>query len=271
MIEPVVVELARPGAADLLGFFALQLGGGLTASLGLLSPAQVSHRFYRTQFLIALGLATLATVFLWPSASGWVLALLLAGVVASFLGSLVWNLEGAPGGLALIGVATALLLGALGLAEVQAGFTYSPLIVKLGLGWALADDFTSAAMVGAATSAMLMGHSYLIAPAMSITPLMRLLGAMLVAVFLRAAVAAAALASIQPLWPYLETESWLWLGMRAAVGFGGVLVLSWMAWQAARIRSTQSATGILYVAVIFCFIGELISAVLRARGGLVGL
>jgi hypothetical protein len=41
------------------------------------------------------------------------------------------------------------------------------------------------------------------------------------------------------------------------LGFVGPLVFGWMAWQSARIRSTQSATGILYVVVIFCFLGEL--------------
>jgi len=41
------------------------------------------------------------------------------------------------------------------------------------------------------------------------------------------------------------------------VGLVAPLVLTWMAWQTARIRSTQSATGILYVVVIFCFLGEL--------------
>jgi hypothetical protein len=44
------------------------------------------------------------------------------------------------------------------------------------------------------------------------------------------------------------------------------LVLGWMAWQTTRIRSTQSSTGILYVVVIFCFLGELTSLLLRDRG-----
>ncbi len=50
--------------------------------------------------------------------------------------------------------------------------------------------------------------------------------------------------------------------VRWGVGFVGVLGLTWMAWQTARIRSTQSATGILYVVVIFCFLGELMSQLL---------
>jgi hypothetical protein len=35
-----------------------------------------------------------------------------------------------------------------------------------------------------------------------------------------------------------------------------------MAWQTAKIRSTQSATGILYVVVILTFLGELVGQVL---------
>ena len=51
------------------------------------------------------------------------------------------------------------------------------------------------------------------------------------------------------------------------LGLAGPLLFGWMAWQAARIRSTQSATGILYVVVIFCFLGELTSLLLQSSSG----
>ena len=54
--------------------------------------------------------------------------------------------------------------------------------------------------------------------------------------------------------------------MRWLVGLAAPAVLCWMAWQTARIRSTQSATGILYVVVIFCFLGELLGQLLRPAG-----
>ena len=40
---------------------------------------------------------------------------------------------------------------------------------------------------------------------------------------------------------------------------GKPLVLGVMAWRCAtaRLRNTQSATGILYIVVVFCFLGEL--------------
>jgi hypothetical protein len=40
-----------------------------------------------------------------------------------------------------------------------------------------------------------------------------------------------------------------------------------MAWETAKIRSTQSATGILYVVVIVCFLGELTGQLLFDKTG----
>jgi hypothetical protein len=65
----------------------------------------------------------------------------------------------------------------------------------------------------------------------------------------------------------LETETLLWLPVRWLIGFVGPLGLGWMAWETARIRSTQSATGILYVVVILCFLGELTSQLLMTKTG----
>src|SRR2546423_1481204 len=62
----------------------------------------------------------------------------------------------------------------------------------------------------------------------------------------------------------LEADTVVWLCLRWGLGFVGPLILSGMAYEAARIRSTQSATGILYVVVIFCFLGELTSQLLLA-------
>jgi len=55
--------------------------------------------------------------------------------------------------------------------------------------------------------------------------------------------------------------------VRWGLGFVAPLVLGVMAWQTARIRSTQSATGLLYVVVIFCFLGELTGQLLLSTTG----
>ena len=50
-------------------------------------------------------------------------------------------------------------------------------------------------------------------------------------------------------------------------GLAGPAVLSYLTWETAKIRSTQSATGILYVVVILCFLGELTSQLLQTATG----
>src|SRR5262245_13137554 len=158
----------------MLATFCLRLAAGLTAALLLLRPDQVNPRFFRTHFLTALGLLAVAAYFLRDRAD---LALGLAlggGLLLTFLGSVVWSLEGAPGGRLLMlltaGVLTATLLLA-GRSEERGGRSEE----RGATAWRLADDLTSAALLGSATTAMLIGHSYLIAPAMSLTPLLRLL------------------------------------------------------------------------------------------------
>jgi hypothetical protein len=235
----------------------------------VLTPQQVNQRFYRAHFLTILGLTTLAAVtyeFAWE---------FLPALACAGLGSVVWSLEGAPAGRWLIGLTALALIVAVSVtasivppqanAYISLGAdTMFPAMVVPAYGWRLADDLTSALLLGAATTAMLMGHSYLIASAMSLTPLFRLLCLLVAATLLRMALAGAGLWS----WTAghslvnLEDETVLWLPLRWALGFVAPLMLTWMAWQTTRIRSTQSATGILYVAVIFCVLGELTSQLL---------
>ncbi len=239
-----------------LSVFALRLAAGMTACLLLLSPAQVNPRFYRVHFLTALGLAGLAALFP-PAAGGWALwTLLAAGAAFALAGSVAWFLEKAPGGRTLIVLTLLALAGALACVEAA-----DPAAVRAALAAALAD-VTSAALLGAAVTAMLMGHSYLIAPSMSLRPLLLLIAALAVAVATRMAVDGWVFWTAGRATGSLDNERILLMLVRWAVGFAGVLGLTWMAWRTARIRSTQSATGILYVVVIFCFLGELTSQLL---------
>src|SRR5262249_14931706 len=103
----------------MLALFCLRLAVGLIGCLLLLSPAQVNPRFYRTHFPIALGLGVVALAFSWEAVSGWAGLALVAGVVLSFIGSLSWSLEGAPGGRILIVLTLGGLAAALCLTELR--------------------------------------------------------------------------------------------------------------------------------------------------------
>jgi hypothetical protein len=238
----------------------LRLAAGMIACLLLLPAAVLNPRFFRTHFLTALALAAVAFVAVREDAQAAVLALLVAAMILALAGSLVWGLEGAPGG------RTFIVLTAVTLAAALAGLAWQRPEPALPL---LLGDLTSAALLGSALTAMLLGHSYLIAPTMSLAPLNRLLAALAVATLARLAADAYALGC----WTFVHSpvslkgsDAVIWLPLRWLLGFLAPLGLGWMAWRTARIRSTQSATGILYVVVIFCFLGELTSQLLRESG-----
>jgi len=242
----------------MLSVFCLRLAGGMAASLLLLSPRVIGPNFYRTHCLIAFALTCLVTLLSWSSASWPLLGALIGASVFAMAGSVVWSLEGSPLGrtlIVLVALANAAALVALNATATPNGFSAEM----------AAQDLTSAALLGTSMTAMLIGHSYLIAPGMSLTPLFRLLGAQGLAVLARIGVEG------YVLWNWTADHSFgnlgndvlLFLPVRWGVGLLGPLVLGAMAWQTARIRSTQSATGILYVVVIFCFLGELTGQLVR--------
>lgn len=252
----------------MLAIFALRLAAGMIACLLLLpsgrsrNPARqdINPRFFRTHFLTALGLAGLALACVRDSSDWQILAWLGSALVLAFVGSLIWGLEGAPGGRTFIVLTTMALAGSL--VWLEATTTDHPLLPVL-LG-----DAASAVLLGSALTAMLLGHSYLIAPTMSLTPLMRLLAVLALAAVARLGVDGYALCWTAVYSPVTlkSGDAVFLLPLRWLLGFVAPLGLVWMAWQTARIRSTQSATGILYVVVIFCFLGELTSQLLRGDG-----
>src|SRR5205823_1766679 len=132
-------------------------------------------------FLTALALLVVAAFFLRASGNLILWLSLGTGVGFAFLGSLVWTLDTAPGGAFIIfAAATASVT-----ASLQAAFQAFPELPAAPLA---ADQLTSGLLLGMATTAMLMGHSYLIAPSMSLRPLLVLVGGLFVALALRGTV-----------------------------------------------------------------------------------
>jgi len=127
-----------------------------------------------------------------------------------------------------------------------------------------------AAMVGLALMDMLLGHAYLTASQMTMRPFSRLNLALAVTLVIRAACAVGLVLALngwrpmERLWGIyglLMTTRWL-------VGLAVPAVFVYMAHDCIKRRSTQSATGILYVAGVLIFVGEIVALYLVHATGL---
>lgn len=175
------------------------------------------------------------------------------------------------------------------------GMIYRPMGgTGLGSWLALAGFFASALALGGVMTAMWLGHWYLVTPAMTEKPLLLsttlvLVGILLEVIFFLSAGAhvAPAQASVHtqstpaivasatpvtgltptatatvkpadvPTITPLSTTAIGWL--RILVGFAVPLLLGSLSWKLVRDRSFQSATGMLYLIVVFTLAGEIMA------------
>lgn len=120
----------------------------------------------------------------------------------------------------------------------------------------IADALTSAGIIGSVTAAMLLGHWYLTATGMSLSPLMQ---------FNRLFTGAVVLRSLFAVGIMLSGEETAGSGMLLILRWAGLIgpfVLSLLTVQILKYRNTQSATGVLYAATILVYMGETAAALL---------
>jgi hypothetical protein len=242
---------------ELLSQFLMRLAFGLAVGMGITSPRQVSSGFFRNHLYVTLGLATLATFAFsqFSAAAAW-----LAGnaAAASFFGAACWLYEAKRAGAAMVWLVALCALAAAIVgctAESRAGSDVLSAVVAA----------TSGLVLGLTLAAMLLGHWYLNAPGMQLAPLRRLLLMAAAAVCIQALASGYALAATFAAGSQVSMHWLVLVVLRWAFGLVGVLVLLWMAWRTLEIPNTQSATGILYVAVIGVFVGEVAAALLSAN------
>jgi hypothetical protein len=127
-----------------------------------------------------------------------------------------------------------------------------------------------AAVPGLALMDMLLGHAYLTASKMTIAPFRRLNLALAAALAVRGAIAVGLVLLLQARRPVemLWNLYGLFAVTRWLVGLLLPAVFVYMAHDCVRRRSTQSATGILYVAGALLFLGEMVALYLVRETGL---
>lgn len=135
--------------------------------------------------------------------------------------------------------------------------------------------FLSMVLLGISNFAMLLGHYYLVVPKLSEEPLIYCLYIFWMIMFLKVISSLSVILTIGQ--PYLEESTplgdgyvynWLFISMRYLWGYIAPLILSFFTFRLCKLRSIQSATGVLYIIEFFVIVGELISIYLMAKHGL---
>jgi len=249
--------------------FSLRLICGMSLMWSFMPRRQVTSGFFRIQMLVVLGLSILcaltigqifdersANEFLLSPAAGISCAAGLA--VVAFLGSILWTLECRRAGtvcVLLVATGSAMLL----LMATIPAESFGRLIA----GLLVLSELSTAAMLGSTVTGMLLGHWYLTAPTMSTTPLDRLNLYVGLSAIGRLVLSGIGLILA---WDQLATGTvWLWLSLRWTAGIAGPLLAAVMVWRILKYRNTQSATGVLFVAVVLVFIGALSASLLRTE------
>ncbi len=223
--------------------------------------------FFRTQEQIILALLALAALDqARGSGAGVAFWIIVSAGVLAYVSSIAWGL-GLPG----LGVGTAALGAVAALVWLWAASGSGDGIL---LVHNTASRVASGFLLGSVLCSMLLGHYYLTAPAMTIEPLKRTIILIAWGLAARAILAGIGLALerggswAQGSWASDPGATVLFSG-RFCMGFLATGVATYMSWKTAKIRSTQSATGILYIAMIFALFGELMSLVLSGRYGVI--
>ena len=135
----------------------------------------------------------------------------------------------------------------------------------------VASFLSSAALLGGSCTAMILGHWYLVIPSLEVRHLQSIvrvhIGSMVVRIAVVGAAVFAGLALIESgpaadvgsFRRYITSLDGIFFWQRVLFGLAGPAVLSYLTWETAKIRSTQSATGILYVDFFAVIVGEVLA------------
>ena len=244
--------------------FVCQITFGMSVAMLLTSPRQVTSGYFRVHLWVLLGLNTFAALLAITlrnvQGDSYLLVLAVTSAAAlSYVGSVCWLYERprwGRGALALLAANGMLGCGAL----ANLASSVQPWV-------RLVDDLTAGLLLGSTLAAMFLGHWYLNTPSMQLGPLQRLVALILVAVGLRASLCGIGFGMQLASASSPAGSFWAVLSLRWLSGLVGTGVLCLMTWYTLKIPNTQSATGILYVAVICVFLGELTSQFLGLAAG----
>lgn len=254
--------------SSVLFLFLAHLGIGVAGSLLIVSQA-AGVKFFRFNAGLAATLLLIALAFRpdGPSGAGPERVALATLVVATGALLLYWAIIGRVlARLRPVLLWTTVIGGAVAL--VAQAVSWSAVEMGPSAGLTIASFVSSAALLGGTSTAMILGHWYLVLPSMDVSLLQTVvkvhIGSTLLRIVVVGVVVGVALASWES--PsgagydrYILSLEGVFLWQRVLFGLAGPVVLAYLTWETAKIRSTQSATGILYVDFFTVIVGEVLA------------
>lgn len=248
--------------------FFYYLSSGTFISFGILRQSQLGRRYFLYH-----GLAIAAIIwasylfagksFLDSETTYWLTASLAFIVLFSFS---VGLRNRTPLAAYFLGVLSVLGTLVLEITTLHPYPLHIPLILNLGM---------ATLTLGFSMNALCLGHWYLVQPKLSINELKRVCLVLVVLIIIRFIYGTYGVIMLLhgkgegEIYRYLLSSSpGIFILMRWCWGLLGPLALAYPIWGTVKIRSTQSATGILYVAVLFIITGEILSLYLAAFFGI---
>ena len=252
-----------------LFLFLAHLGLGIALTLVFVSRG-AGVKFFRFNAGLSVILIAIALAFRYQAAgddNSWSRAAVALLVVAeaalvrywATVGRMLAGIRPAIVAVAVAAGLTAIVLQALG---VSAGWTVPARTLTV------ASFVSSAALLGGACTAMILGHWYLVIPSLAVSHLQAIVKVHIATMILRVAVVVAAVFVAIATWQpgtgpsfryYITSVSGIFFWQRVLFGLAGPALLSYLTWETAKIRSTQSATGILYVDFFTVVVGEVLA------------
>lgn len=167
----------------------------------------------------------------------------------------------------------ALVLGAVGSAAGLVAIGLLAAVVSeptWGFPIAFATFVVGAAVAGAVENGMVLGHWYLVTPRLPEAPLREMTRLLVVFTLVQALLIGLALVlphdTVDTSVDTNITENpFFWLRIGLGLVFPGVL--AWMAYDSTSVRAMQSATGLLYIAMVLVFSGQVVGIGLLLGSG----
>jgi hypothetical protein len=248
-------------ARGALGLFLLEAAFGTAILLPFFPSGPLGKGFFTLHGWVAAACLALA----WPVAPAGVPMPLLAVAIALVLAFvLLAHADKVRAGLAVLAAGAMASGAALALAAWSIGSPANGV-------WTVAGAALGGLFFGSVLLTMNLGHWYLVSRSLPFKLLAR--GAALfgiLAIVRTLLLVAAVLVNPVPdgLAALLSLErDALFFLFRVLWGIVGPLALAWFVWRTADMRSNQAATGLLYVALVFVLIGELLSSYLTVATG----